>query len=113
MEDSPLVRSSREIMDRGLLDWVFLEEASGVVGAHLPGGTDEPTVRRETLSVLGRLLQEELIEAGDVTDAGFIPWDLSPRRLYTGSSPTGRSTLRWNALSETSRGSATPQRERR
>lgn len=62
-----------------MIDWVFLEEADQIVrstGGEREGASDP---RARTLAVLGDLLERGLIEAGDVTDGGFIAWDASSK----------------------------------
>lgn len=72
--------AAQEILRRCLFDWVFLEEADQIVrstGGRPREEASDPRAR--TLAVLGDLLERGLIEAGDVTDGGFMPWNVSPK----------------------------------
>jgi hypothetical protein len=64
-----------EILWSGTDDWVSLAEAAAIVADERPVTT--ASVRAETLDVVGGLLSEELIQAGEVRD-GFQPWGIEP-----------------------------------
>ena len=64
---------SDEILLRGLDDWVQAVDIYWAVK-----GNDQSMEDRcvAALELIGELLCDGLVEAGDVTEDGFVPWDL-------------------------------------
>ena len=62
-----------QILLSGLGDWVSLGEARDYVADDHPGASS-PTLREETLTVVGRLLHDGLIVAGDLRPS-FERWE--------------------------------------
>lgn len=63
-----------EILWSGTDDWVSIAEAATIVADERPVNSED--VRTETLDILAGLLQDNLVQAGDVIN-GFQPWHLS------------------------------------
>lgn len=81
MEDPPIsdpVKDPREeILLSGLDDWVSLAEARSLVQEFLPGTAPSEEVRSATLSIIGDLLRDQLMEAGQLRPR-FVAWVGTP-----------------------------------
>lgn len=69
-----------EVLWSGTDDWVSLAEAAAIVADERAVASE--SVRTETLDILGGLLRDGLIQAGQVM-GGFQPWDGGPEAAMT------------------------------
>jgi len=65
------------VLIRGLDDWVM---ACEVVSEIVESGIDkdDPSVSQSSIEILEHLILNGLVEAGDVSDDGFVPWAADP-----------------------------------
>lgn len=82
---------TEELLLRGTDDWLPLSEVAWVVRS-VGGVEPDEAVRQETLSVVDEMLRAGLIDVGDLTEAGFESWNLSPRAALE------ELRRRWDAL---------------
>ena len=70
-------RCERDIIVRGLVDWINASEVHSVA-LELGGASTHEEARNLSLDVVARLLRKGLMEAGDVTEAarGFVAWGI-------------------------------------
>lgn len=83
MEGSPaeaaLDRESvRDILLWGCEDWVDLAFARQYVSDEI-GQVPPAELRRQTIEIVGQLLEADLFVAGDLSASGFAPWPLDAR----------------------------------
>ncbi len=64
---------AKEILDRGLDDWIQAAEIASVVMRH---ATD---VRTVAIATIRELVDDGLVTVGDLTGDGFVPWNLPAR----------------------------------
>ena len=65
-----------EILARAAHQWLDFRQVLDIVDRSAPD-RDEDHVMAAALQLLDRLLTDELIRIGDVTDTGFAPWPMS------------------------------------
>jgi len=65
-----------EVLRLGLHDWVMAAEVVSVVVSR----GDSPTqrgIRDASLRILDEIFSDQLARAGDLSSAGFVPWNLT------------------------------------
>jgi len=65
-----------EILARAAHQWLDFRQVLDIVDRSAPD-RDEDHVMASALQLLDRLLTDELIRIGDVTETGFSPWEAS------------------------------------
>jgi len=63
-----------EILVEGLADWVYVSWALQAVKSHSEPGDDCASWRERTILLIRELLEEGLVEIGDVRNGVHIPW---------------------------------------
>ncbi|NNF56466.1 MAG: hypothetical protein HKN03_18725 [Acidimicrobiales bacterium] len=66
-----------ELLIRGCDDWVMAAEVAWVVRSNGQAETEEG-IRSISLEIVRAALERGLMNIGDVTDGGFLGWDLTP-----------------------------------
>ena len=76
MKDVPITLATN-VLVRGLDDWVM---ACDVVAEIVESGidVDDESVSQLSFQIIEHLILNELMEAGDVSDDGFVPWSVNP-----------------------------------
>lgn len=70
-------RMIEELLISGAEDWITASEVAWVAKSVGGASTDEE-VLAISLNLIQAAVEQGLMEVGDVTDGGFIPWDLPP-----------------------------------
>lgn len=71
-----MARLIDELISRGADDWITAAEVAWVAKS-VGGAATDDDARDLAVAVIHAVLEAGLMEAGDVTDGGFFPWDLS------------------------------------
>jgi hypothetical protein len=66
-----------DVLNRGLDDWIDITELAFVAKSVGMAGTDAE-IRDLSIEIIRNVVQEGLMEVGDVTTDGFHRWGLSP-----------------------------------
>jgi hypothetical protein len=66
-----------DVLNRGLDDWIDITELAFVAKSVGRAGTDAE-IRDLSIEIIRNVIQEGLMEVGDVTTDGFHRWGLSP-----------------------------------
>jgi hypothetical protein len=90
-----LTNFEKELLIRGLSDWLYLAEVEFYAGKY-PNSESTEIVNKYVIDAIVRLYNEGLWEVGDVLkDHGFEPWLLSIKEIQE------RIQIRWGSLSHT------------
>jgi hypothetical protein len=82
----------KEILIRGLDDWLYLAEVKATVSSYFPGAPGD-VIMATTLRLIEEVCRENLFEVGDVLrDRGFVLWQLEV------DDAIGLIRERWKAL---------------
>lgn len=70
-------RMIEELLIRGADDWVMAADVAWLARSVGGAGTDQE-VMNLSIQTIREVVAEGLMELGDVTDGGFLEWDLPP-----------------------------------
>lgn len=66
-----------ELLIRGVDDWVTAADVAWLAKS-VAGATSDEDVLDVATTIIKEVMNEGLMQVGDVTDGGFFEWDLSP-----------------------------------
>jgi hypothetical protein len=66
-----------DVLDRGLDDWIDITEVASVAKT-VGGAVTDAEIQELSIEIIRSVIQEGLMEVGDVTTDGFHRWGLSP-----------------------------------